>query len=76
MSSFESMSATLRPSEYGIQTSPFRERNYAAHSAIISYFGNRDLSEVGRVAFQSQLYFSMLAAALQRNANSESLTLT
>jgi len=28
LQSFESLSATLQPSEYGIHTDPFHERNY------------------------------------------------
>ena len=73
MSSFESMSATLKPSEYGVNTEPFRERNYAANSLILSYFGaHRDMGAVGVKALQSQTYLSMLAAALERKSAIES----
>ena len=73
LSSFESLAGTLEPSEYGIQTPPFRERNYAPDSLILAYFGaHRDLSQVGAAALQSQAYLSMLAAALERKSDIES----
>jgi hypothetical protein len=73
MSSFESMAATLRPQEYGVNTAPFRERNYASNSLVLSYFGaHRNMSAVGVRALQSQLYLSMLAAALERRSQIES----
>jgi hypothetical protein len=73
LSSFESLAGTLDPSEYGIQTPPFRERNYAPDSLILNYFGaHRNLSEVGKSALQSQAYLSMLAAALERKSQIES----
>eukprot|EP01052_Picozoa_sp_SAG31_P017595 SAG31_NODE_1211_length_9376_cov_2.931767_8_plen_136_part_00 len=73
MSSFESMSATLKPEEYGVNSEPFRERNYAANSLVLSYFGRqRDMSAVGIQALQSQTYLSMLAAALERKSDIES----
>eukprot|EP01050_Picozoa_sp_SAG11_P009517 SAG11_NODE_900_length_6632_cov_2.693403_5_plen_158_part_00 len=73
LSSFESMSATLQPSEYGVNSAPFRKRNYAANSLIWSYFGmHQNLSAVGMEALQSQTYLSMLAAALQRKSDIES----
>ena len=72
MSSFESMSATLKPEEYGVNTPPFRERNYAANSLVLSYFGKRDMGAVGVEALQSQTYLSMLAASLERKSDIES----
>ena len=74
LSSFESMSATLKPSEYGIHTDPFHERNYPGDPLIVSYFDmkDQDLDAVGVKSFQSQLYMNMLAAGLQRKANIES----
>jgi hypothetical protein len=73
MSSFESMSATLKPDEYGVNTAPFRERNYAANSLILSYFGaHRNMAAVGVKALQAQTYLSMLAALLERKSDVES----
>lgn len=72
MSSFESMSTTLKPDEYGVNTEPFRERNYAANSLVLSYFGKRDMGAVGVEALQSQTYLSMLAASMERKAQIES----
>jgi beta-mannosidase len=73
LSSYESMAATLKPTEYGVNTEPFRERNYAANSLILSYFGaHRDMSVVGVEALQSQTYLSMLAASLERKSDIES----
>ena len=72
MSSFESMSATLSPNEFGVNTAPFRERNYAANSLILSYFGPRNMSSIGVQALQAQTYLSMLAASLERKSNIES----
>jgi hypothetical protein len=72
LSSFESMSATLKPSEYSIHSAPFHERNYPGDPIILSYFGSRNLSESGVRPFQAQLYLNMLGAGLQRKANIES----
>ena len=73
LSSYESMSATLTPAEWGINTRPFRERNYAQNSLIWSYFGaHQNLSAVGVKALQSQTFLSMLAAALERKSDIES----
>jgi beta-mannosidase len=74
LSSFESMAATLKPSEYGIHTDPFHERNYPGDPLILSYFGLKaaDLDVVGVESFQRQLYLNMLGAGLQRKANIES----
>ena len=74
LSSFESMAATLKPSEYGIHTDPFHERNYPGDPLIVSYFGlnDTDLDAVGVKSFQRQLYLNMLGAGLQRKANIES----
>jgi hypothetical protein len=73
LSSYESMAATLTPTEYGVNTEPFRERNYASNSLILSYFGaHRDMSAVGVEALQSQTYLSMLAASLERKSDIES----
>ena len=74
LSSFESMSATLKPTEYGLHTDPFHERNYPGDPLILSYFGlkDTDLDAVGVKPFQRVLYMNMLAAGLQRKANIES----
>ncbi len=71
MSSFESMSALLPESEWGLESESMHERNYPCHSGIQSYFSagaNMSLSERGEVAFKKQLYLCMLAQALERKA--------
>lgn len=73
LQSFESLSATLQPSEYGIHTDPFHERNYPGDPLILSYFGKaRDLDRVGPDVLKEECYLNMLAAGLQRKANIES----
>ena len=69
MSSFESMSATLPPEHWGLETESMHERNYPCHTHIRSYFGpNISLSGVGEAAFKQQLYLCMLAQGFQRKA--------
>ena len=73
LQSFESLSATLAPAEYGIHTGPFHERNYPGDPLILSYYGaKRDLDRVGAAALKEECYLNMLAAGLQRKANIES----
>eukprot|EP01047_Picozoa_sp_COSAG01_P042428 COSAG01_NODE_3705_length_5777_cov_19.676118_3_plen_170_part_00 len=69
MSSLESMSATLPPEHWGLETESMHERNYPCHTHIHSYFGpNVSLSGVGAAAFQKQLYLCMLAQGFERKA--------
>jgi hypothetical protein len=71
MSSFESMSALLPESQWGLETESMHERNYPCHSGIQSYFSagaNMSLSEVSAAAFKRQLYLCMLAQAMERKA--------
>jgi beta-mannosidase len=69
MSSFESMSATLPPEHWGLETESMHERNYPCHTHIHSYFGpNVSLSGVGAAAFRKQLYLCMLAQGFERKA--------
>ena len=73
LQSFESLAGTLAPSEYGIHSSPFHERNYPGDPLILSYYGaKRDLDRVGADALKEECYLNMLAAGLQRKANIES----
>lgn len=72
MSSFESMSATLPPEHWGLETKSMHERNYPCHSHIRSYFGpNISLSGVGTAPFQRQLYLCMLAQGFHLKASIE-----
>jgi beta-mannosidase len=71
MSSFESLSALLPESEWGLETESMHERNYPCHSGIQSFFSagaNMSLSDVGQAAFKRQLYLCMLAQAMERKA--------
>jgi hypothetical protein len=67
MSSFESLSATLKPEHWSLHSDAFKERNWPADGIIASFFGNRSrdaLSDVGAQALQRQAYQSMLGQAL------------
>ena len=69
MSSFESMSATLPPEQWGVEAESMHERNYPCHTHIRSYFGpNISLSGVGTAPFQKQLYLCMLAQGFHSKA--------
>ena len=73
LSSFESMAPTLSPSNWGIHSDPFHERNYPCDPIILSYFGKDvDLDRRGEAAFKQQLYLCMLGQGLQRKADIES----
>lgn len=75
MSSFESMSAMLPQSQWGLETESLHERNYPCHSSIQSFFSagaNMSLSGIGESAFKKQLYLCMLAQAIERKAAIES----
>ena len=74
MSSFESLSATLKPEHWSLHSAPFKERNWPADGIIASFFGNRSrdaLSDVGAAALQRQAYQSMLGQALWIKSNVE-----
>lgn len=67
MSSFESLSATLKPEHWSLHSDPFKERNWPADGIIASFFGNRSrakLDEVGALPLQRAAYQSMLGQAL------------
>eukprot|EP01006_Ploeotia_vitrea_P031881 TRINITY_DN64165_c0_g1_i1.p2 TRINITY_DN64165_c0_g1~~TRINITY_DN64165_c0_g1_i1.p2 ORF type:complete len:866 (+),score=74.69 TRINITY_DN64165_c0_g1_i1:17-2614(+) len=64
MSSFESMTSTLSPKNWGLHTPPFKQRNYCVDNIIESYFGKQDLDKVGTLPFQKQLYQSLLSQGL------------
>ena len=71
MSSFESMSATLSESNWGLHSEPMHERNYACDRWIYSYFRLIDLNETGKVPMQRQLYFCLFGQALFMKAQIE-----
>eukprot|EP01052_Picozoa_sp_SAG31_P011930 SAG31_NODE_687_length_12813_cov_2.597216_12_plen_304_part_00 len=67
MSSFESLSATLKPEHWSLHSEPFRERNWPADGIIASFFGNSSraaLDEIGTIPLQRQVYMSMVGQAL------------
>ena len=76
LSSFESMSATLSTSNWGLHSAPFHERNYPCDPIILSYFNSSrtpiNLDKVSEASFKKQLYLCMLGAGLQRKADIES----
>lgn len=67
-SSFESISATLDPKDWGVHAKPMYWRSYSADSIVDSYFGLDkavNFSTVGKPdVFARQLLLSQLAAAL------------
>lgn len=72
MSSFESMSGTLTPNNYGLHTPPFHQRNYPCDNIIESYFGTQNFTVVGEEPFKRVLYLCMLAQGIQRKTDIES----
>ena len=67
-SSFESISATLDPKDWGVHSKPMFWRSYSADNIVNSYFGLDkavNFSTVGDpIVFARQLLLSQLAAAL------------
>jgi hypothetical protein len=78
-SSFESMSATLSPSNWGAHGDTMYWRSYSQDNIIVSYFGTAavNLSIVGDAAtFARQLLLSQLASALLIKQEIESMRAT
>ena len=71
MSSFESMSATLSESNWGLHSPPMYERNYACDRWVFEYFRLIDLNVTGPASFQRQLYFCLFGQALYMKAQIE-----
>lgn len=71
MSSFESMSPTLAPQDWGLHTPPMRQRNYASDNFIVAYFGRNivDINATGALALQAQLYLATLGTALEMSSD-------
>eukprot|EP00937_MAST-01D_sp_MAST-1D-sp2_P002784 g2784.t1 len=64
LSSWESMSASLPPSEWSVGSSAMKRRNHPPASQIERYFGvGHNLTATGRAPFQRQLYQHMMAQA-------------
>eukprot|EP00051_Salpingoeca_urceolata_P032135 m.14426 g.14426 ORF g.14426 m.14426 type:complete len:1101 (+) comp4797_c0_seq1:117-3419(+) len=74
-SSFESMSATLSPENWGIQRPVWAGRNYPCDNFIHVFFGedHSNVSAVGEAALQRQLWQCMVAQALYQKTYTEAL---
>lgn len=78
-SSFESMSATLSPQNWGAHGDALYWRSYSQDNIIVSYFGPNavNLSVVGdAAAFSRQLLLSQLASALLIKQTTETMRAT
>jgi len=78
-SSFESMSSTLSPTNWGAHGDALYWRSYSQDNIIVSYFGADavNLSVVGEAAvFSRQLLLSQLASALLIKQTTESIRAT
>jgi len=65
MSSFESMINYLSTnSDWSLHSYPMIQRNYPCDNIITVYFGSKNLSEYGEIAFKRQLYMCILGQAL------------
>jgi len=75
MSSFESMSAQLSPSQWGINQPVFSQRNYPCDNFIHAFFGKEfgNVSDVGEVALQRQTWQCMIAQAFSQKQYTEAL---
>jgi len=75
MSSFESMSATLSPENWGINQEVWAQRNYPCDNFIHAFFGkdHSNVSAVGAVALQRQTWQCMIAQALAQKQYTEAL---
>ena len=74
-SSFESMSAQLPPDQWSMDSAAAAQRNHNVSTIIGTFFGvdavTRGMRQVGRAAFQRQLYQSMIAQLLNMKATIE-----
>ena len=74
-SSFESISAQLPPEQWGMNSPAAAQRNHNVSTIIGTFFGvdavTRGMRQVGRAAFQRQLYQSMIAQLLNMKATIE-----
>jgi hypothetical protein len=78
-SSFESMSATLSPQNWGAHGDALYWRSYSQDNIIVSYFGPNavNLSVIGdAAAFSRQLLLSQLASALLIKQTTETMRAT
>ena len=75
MSSFESMSATLSPENWGINQPVWAQRNYPCDNFIHAFFGREhsNVSAVGATALQRQTWQCMIAQALAQKQYTEAL---
>jgi hypothetical protein len=75
MSSFESMSATLSPENWGIQQPVWAQRNYPCDNFIHAFFGkdHSNVSAVGASALQRQTWQCMIAQAFAQKQYTEAL---
>jgi beta-mannosidase len=71
MSSFESMSETLKPEHWSIHASPMAQRNYPCDNIIEVYFGIQNFSETGEIPFKRQLYQCLIGQALELKSDIE-----
>jgi len=71
MSSFESMSVTLAPTDWSLHSSPMAQRNYPCDNIIDVYWGKQDLSQSGERAFKKQLYQCLIGQALEMKSDIE-----
>eukprot|EP00038_Savillea_parva_P028912 m.67751 g.67751 ORF g.67751 m.67751 type:complete len:1029 (+) comp8463_c0_seq1:39-3125(+) len=75
MSSFESMSATLSPENWGVNQPAFAQRNYPCDNFIHAFFGKEhsNTKAVGALALQRQTWQCMIAQALAQKQYTEAL---
>jgi hypothetical protein len=75
MSSFESMSATLSPENWGINQPVWAARNYPCDNFIHAFFGkaHSNVSAVGEPALKKQTWQCMIAQALAQKQYTEAL---